>query len=78
MCAGLTRLPSSRLLTCERIDVKHHADNDVGVAVTDRYTHHLLTFLETINKTSTVTMQNLVSLAGPLDPREEPRSRTAL
>ncbi|GAA5981618.1 hypothetical protein JCM10908_004542 [Rhodotorula pacifica] len=37
----------------------HHADNDVGVAVTDRYTHHLLTFLETINKTSTVTMQNL-------------------
>ncbi|POY74882.1 hypothetical protein BMF94_2155 [Rhodotorula taiwanensis] len=37
----------------------HHADDDVGVAVTDRYTHHLLTFLETINKTSTVTMQNL-------------------
>ncbi|BGP55370.1 glycosylphosphatidylinositol anchor biosynthesis [Rhodotorula sphaerocarpa] len=37
----------------------HHADNDVGVAVTDRYTHHLLTFLETINKTSSVTMQNL-------------------
>lgn len=42
---------------------QHHADNDVGVAVTDRYTHHLLTFLETINKTSSVTMQNLVRLA---------------
>ncbi|GAA6042294.1 hypothetical protein JCM8097_000621 [Rhodosporidiobolus ruineniae] len=37
----------------------HHADNDIGVAVTDRYTHHVLTFLETINKTSKVTMQNL-------------------
>ncbi|GEM07353.1 dimethyladenosine transferase [Rhodotorula toruloides] len=38
----------------------HHADNDIGVAVTDRYTHHVLTFLETINKTSRVTLQNLV------------------
>ncbi|BGP31935.1 hypothetical protein JCM10296v2_003714 [Rhodotorula toruloides] len=38
----------------------HHADNDIGVAVTDRYTHHVLTFLETINKTSQVTLQNLV------------------
>ncbi|KAL8292727.1 hypothetical protein RQP46_001339 [Phenoliferia psychrophenolica] len=37
----------------------HHADNDIGVAVTDRYTHHVLTFLESINKTSTVTLQNL-------------------
>ncbi|GAA5838940.1 hypothetical protein JCM11251_003743 [Rhodosporidiobolus azoricus] len=37
----------------------HHADPDVGVAVTDRYTHHVLTFLETINKTSKVTLQNL-------------------
>ncbi|KAM0750442.1 hypothetical protein T439DRAFT_326408 [Meredithblackwellia eburnea MCA 4105] len=37
----------------------HHADNDIGVAVTDRYTHHVLTFLESINKTSKVTLQNL-------------------
>lgn len=37
----------------------HHADQDVGVAVTDRYTHHVLTFLEGVNKTSDVTLQNL-------------------
>ncbi|GAA5907208.1 hypothetical protein JCM8208_006720 [Rhodotorula glutinis] len=37
----------------------HHADNDIGVAVTDRYTHHVLTFLESINKTSQIPMQNL-------------------
>lgn len=29
--------------------------------MTDRYTHHVLTVLETINKTSQVTLQNLVS-----------------
>ncbi|GAA6012325.1 hypothetical protein JCM11491_007093 [Sporobolomyces phaffii] len=37
----------------------HHADNDIGVAVTDRYTHHVLTFLEGINKTSKATLQDL-------------------
>ncbi|KAK4056031.1 glycosylphosphatidylinositol anchor biosynthesis [Microbotryomycetes sp. JL221] len=37
----------------------HHADNDIGVAVTDRYTHHVLSFLEGVNKTSQVTLQNL-------------------
>lgn len=30
------------------------------MAVTDRYTHHVLTFLESINKTSKVTLANLV------------------
>ncbi|KAI5480488.1 phosphatidylinositol glycan, class K [Pseudohyphozyma bogoriensis] len=39
--------------------LSHHNDNDIGVAVTDRYTHHVLTFLEGINKTSNVTLQNL-------------------
>ncbi|GAA5867749.1 hypothetical protein JCM1840_006679 [Sporobolomyces johnsonii] len=43
----------------------HHADNDIGVAVTDRYTHHVLTFLETINKTSKATMQNLFETFSP-------------
>ena len=37
----------------------HHADQDIGVAVTDRYTHHVLTFLEGLNKTSAVTLANL-------------------
>lgn len=39
---------------------QHHADNDIGVAVTDRYTHHVLSVLEGINKTSQVSLQNLV------------------
>ncbi|SCV73278.1 BQ2448_7204 [Microbotryum intermedium] len=38
----------------------HHADNDIGVAVTDRYTHHVLNYLEGINKTSNATLQDLV------------------
>ncbi|KDE03852.1 hypothetical protein MVLG_05674 [Microbotryum lychnidis-dioicae p1A1 Lamole] len=37
----------------------HHADNDIGVAVTDRYTHHVLNYLEGINKTSNATLQDL-------------------
>lgn len=39
---------------------QHHADNDIGVAVTDRYTHHVLSVLEGINKTSQISVQNLV------------------
>ncbi len=37
----------------------HHADNDIGVAVIDRFTHTVLNYLEGINKTSTATMQDL-------------------
>ena len=54
----------------------HHADNDIGVAVTDRYTHHVLTFLESINKTSTVTLENLVRLSPPLPFAPRPRRLT--
>ena len=59
---------------------QHHADDDIGVAVTDRYTHHVLTVLETINKTSQVTLQNLVRCPG--QPFSSPKlisgSRTAV
>ncbi|PVF92792.1 hypothetical protein CPB86DRAFT_743810 [Serendipita vermifera] len=34
-------------------------DNDIGVAVIDRFTHLVLSFLENINKTSQATMQEL-------------------
>lgn len=37
----------------------HHSDPDLGVAVIDRYTHVILNFLEGINKTSTLTLQDL-------------------
>lgn len=58
--------------------LQHHADNDIGVAVTDRYTHHILTFLEGINKTSKVTLQDLVRrppCAPPPLPSPPPRTR---
>lgn len=54
---------AGRELTSLRVAGQHHADNDIGVAVTDRYTHHVLTFLESINKTSQIPMQNLVRSA---------------
>lgn len=41
---------------------KHENDNDIGVAVIDSYTHHVLQFMEGINKTSRVTMQDLVRI----------------
>ncbi|KAE8209934.1 hypothetical protein CF327_g6140 [Tilletia walkeri] len=37
----------------------HHSDMDLGVAVIDRFTNHVLEYMEHINKTSEATMQNL-------------------
>ncbi|PSR70740.1 hypothetical protein PHLCEN_2v13360 [Hermanssonia centrifuga] len=37
----------------------HENDNDVGVAVIDSYTHHILEFMEGIDKTSQISMQGL-------------------
>jgi len=37
----------------------HHSDMDLGVAVIDRFTNHVLNFMEHINKTSPTTMQDL-------------------
>lgn len=40
---------------------QHENDNDIGVAVIDSFTHHILQFMEGIDKTSQVSMQDLVS-----------------
>ena len=40
--------------------MKHIHDNDIGVAVIDAFTHYVLQFMEKINKTSQVSMQELV------------------
>jgi len=37
-------------------------DNDIGVAVIDSFTHYILEYMEGINKTSQMSMQDLVSL----------------
>ncbi|KAI5118562.1 hypothetical protein M0805_005853 [Coniferiporia weirii] len=39
----------------------HENDNDIGVAVIDSFTHHVLQFMEGINKTSHASMQDLFS-----------------
>ena len=39
---------------------QHANDNDIGVAVIDAFTHYILEFMEKINKTSQVSMQELV------------------
>lgn len=40
--------------------LKHHNDMDIGVAVIDSFTHHVLQFMEGINKTSQASLQDLV------------------
>lgn len=42
--------------------MKHEADYDIGVAVIDSYTHYVLQYLEGINKTSKITMEDFVCL----------------
>lgn len=37
----------------------HENDEDIGVAVIDSFTHYVLEFMEDINKTSQITMQDL-------------------
>ncbi len=39
----------------------HHNDADIGVAVIDGYTHHVLQYLEGIKPGSKATMQEFVS-----------------
>ena len=43
-------------------DPRHQYENDkdLGISVIDTYTHYVLEYLEQINKTSQLTMQDLV------------------
>jgi phosphatidylinositol glycan class K len=45
-------------------NMQHINDNDIGVAVIDAFTHYVLQFMEKINKTSQVSMQELVKFFG--------------
>lgn len=51
----VTGMTAMKLRCC----LQHHSDPDLGVAVIDRYTHVVLNFLESINKTSSTTLQDL-------------------
>ena len=46
---------------------QYENDNDIGVAVIDSFTHYVLEFMEGINKTSQLSMQDLVSLVSQVD-----------
>ena len=42
--------------------LQHENDYDIGVAVIDSFTHHILSIMEGIDKTSQTSMQDLVSM----------------
>jgi GPI-anchor transamidase subunit K len=42
----------------------HENDNDIGVSVIDSYTHYVLEYMEGVNKTSRLTMGDLVRSPG--------------
>ncbi|KAJ7222680.1 peptidase C13 family-domain-containing protein [Mycena rebaudengoi] len=53
-------------------------DNDIGVAVIDRYTHYMLEFLEGINKTSHETVADMFATYDPVKIASNPGVRTDL
>ena len=42
--------------------LQHHSDDDLGVALSDRFTLEVLNYMESINKTSDATMADLVRI----------------
>ncbi|KAF5310600.1 hypothetical protein D9619_008248 [Psilocybe cf. subviscida] len=56
----------------------HENDNDIGVAVIDAFTHYVLEFMEGINKTSTLTMQDLFNSIDPVKIKSHPGVRSDL
>lgn len=62
----------------EENSYSHHADLDVGVAVIDRFTYYNLEFLESIDKTSKTTMQDLFDSYKPADIHSNPGIRSDL
>ncbi|KIJ38889.1 hypothetical protein M422DRAFT_230969 [Sphaerobolus stellatus SS14] len=58
--------------------LSHDLDNDIGVSVIDSYTHYMLEFLEGINKTSKVTMEDLFANYDPVKIKSHPGVRSDL
>jgi len=53
-------------------------DKDLGVSVIDSYTHYVLEYLEQINKTSQLTMQDLFNIYDPQKMKSNPGVRSDL
>ncbi|KIK91139.1 hypothetical protein PAXRUDRAFT_150182 [Paxillus rubicundulus Ve08.2h10] len=62
----------------EENSYSHENDNDIGVSVIDSYTHFVLEFMEGINKTSQVSMQDLFSSYDPIAIRSHAGVRSDL
>lgn len=62
----------------EENSYSHHADQDVGVAVIDRFTYYNLEFLESIDKSSKKTMADLFASYNPKDIHSNPGIRSDL
>ncbi|KAG9313391.1 peptidase C13 family-domain-containing protein, partial [Chiua virens] len=62
----------------EENSYSHENDNDIGVSVIDSYTHFVLEFMEGINKTSQVSVQDLFSSYDPTLIRSHPGVRSDL
>lgn len=62
----------------EENSYSHHADQDVGVAVIDRFTYYNLEFLESIEKGSKQTMADLFTSYNPKDIHSHPGIRSDL
>ncbi|KAH7886969.1 peptidase C13 family-domain-containing protein [Phlebopus sp. FC_14] len=62
----------------EENSYSHENDNDIGVSVIDSYTHFVLEFMEGINKTSQVSMEDLFSSYDPIKIRSHAGVRSDL
>lgn len=62
-----TLLDSSVTESDDMRSAQYENDNDIGVAVIDSFTHYVLEFMEGINKTSQLSMQDLVSMTSQVD-----------
>uniref|UniRef100_S4R4H0 GPI-anchor transamidase n=1 Tax=Petromyzon marinus TaxID=7757 RepID=S4R4H0_PETMA len=58
--------------------LSHHMDSSIGVFVIDRYTYHLLDFLENIHPSTRKTMTDLFQVCPPRDCISTPGWRTDL
>lgn len=56
----------------------HHNDWDLGVAVIDSYTHEVLQYLETLNKTSKDPLQDYFNIYDPVKMKSHPGISTEL
>ncbi|KDQ06883.1 hypothetical protein BOTBODRAFT_167595 [Botryobasidium botryosum FD-172 SS1] len=56
----------------------HENDNEVGVAIIDSYTHYVLEYLETVNKTSRTTMSDFFNHYDPVPIKSHPGVRADL